>query len=286
MNSLQKVHDQWMQSLKADNTRVAYEKAFINLCAFAQKSPLQLLKQDIERWVDHLTQYGLSGKTTCMFVGAVSSFYNYAKRFGYYIGDNPTKGVKRPLDKPVEEIYWLNLDEVKRLLSVMDKNTVVGRRDFALFLSYIMLGRRNTEIRNLRFCDFEMIDGLMHYRWSGKGKINELAICPPVVSQAIMDYIKISGRFNVLKKTDYVFIKTQTTNGSEPLSITVVEVLLKQYAAKAGLDVRRIHVHCLRHTSCMLRLDAGESIENISKFLGHSSVSITKNNYIHNTEAV
>jgi integrase/recombinase XerD len=130
-----------------------------------------------------------------------------------------------------------------------------------------------------------MYDGLLYYFWSGKGKLNEKAICPPEVTKAITEYLRASGRNKSARPDDYVFIRTQGTDKS-PLSIVVVDVILKQYARKAGLPTERIHIHCLRHTAVMLRLNAGESIENIAKLLGHSSVSITEDNYVHVQEAV
>jgi integrase len=45
------------------------------------------------------------------------------------------------------------------------------------------------------------------------------------------------------------------------------------YLAAAGLAPTGIHV--LRHTAAKLRRDAGESIEEVSAFLDHSSLAVT-----------
>jgi integrase len=37
-----------------------------------------------------------------------------------------------------------------------------------------------------------------------------------------------------------------------------------------------MHVHCLRHTAAMLRMEAGENVNDISSFLGHSSINTTQ----------
>ncbi len=35
------------------------------------------------------------------------------------------------------------------------------------------------------------------------------------------------------------------------------------------------HVHILRHSAAKLRRDAGESVEDVSRFLDHSSLAVT-----------
>ena len=42
---------------------------------------------------------------------------------------------------------------------------------------------------------------------------------------------------------------------------------------KAGLPPAGVHI--LRHTAAKLRRDAGESIEDVSRFLDHSSLAVT-----------
>ena len=47
----------------------------------------------------------------------------------------------------------------------------------------------------------------------------------------------------------------------------------RRYLAAAGLAPTGIHV--LRHTAAKLRRDAGQSIEDVSAFLDHSSLAVT-----------
>ena len=47
----------------------------------------------------------------------------------------------------------------------------------------------------------------------------------------------------------------------------------RRYLAKAGLPPAGLHI--LRHSAAKLRRDAGESIEDISRFLDHSSLAVT-----------
>ena len=48
---------------------------------------------------------------------------------------------------------------------------------------------------------------------------------------------------------------------------------LRRYLKAAGLPPSGVHV--LRHSAAKLRRDAGESIEDVSRFLDHSSLAVT-----------
>jgi integrase len=47
----------------------------------------------------------------------------------------------------------------------------------------------------------------------------------------------------------------------------------RAYMVQAGLPPAGLHV--LRHTAAKLRRDAGESVEDVSRFLDHSSLAVT-----------
>ena len=47
----------------------------------------------------------------------------------------------------------------------------------------------------------------------------------------------------------------------------------RRYLTKAGLPPAGLHI--LRHSAAKLRRDAGESIEDVSRFLDHSSLAVT-----------
>jgi integrase len=47
----------------------------------------------------------------------------------------------------------------------------------------------------------------------------------------------------------------------------------RRYLAKAELPPAGLHI--LRHSAAKLRRDAGESIEDVSRFLDHSSLAVT-----------
>jgi len=56
---------------------------------------------------------------------------------------------------------------------------------------------------------------------------------------------------------------------------------LQRYLRSAGLSPAGVHI--FRHTAAKLRRDAGETVEDVSRFLDHSSLAVTSV-YLHRLE--
>jgi len=63
------------------------------------------------------------------------------------------------------------------------------------------------------------------------------------------------------------------SRGGEGLRSATFYGRFRRYLDKAGLQPSGLHV--LRHSAAKLRRDAGESIEEVSRFLDHSSLAVT-----------
>ena len=70
-----------------------------------------------------------------------------------------------------------------------------------------------------------------------------------------------------------------TTVGGSGLNPAYVSRHFAQLITKAGLPP--IRLHDLRHTSASLGLASGESLLEVSRRLGHSSITITADTYAH-----
>jgi integrase len=286
----------WLES-KSPNTRRAYEKAWEELMDFTGKMPWMMSSADIETFVSHMRQE-YSKSTIQQRLAAVSSFFSYAGQNYLDFVDgrevplhhyNPAKAVRRPKVNAYGKAHPLNLDEVRAFLAAIDRETVQGKRDYALMLAYIATGRRNTEICNLTWGQIEQSDHRIWYRWEGKACTSGRYELPATVFHAICDFLTSTSRLQDIHPDDYIFTALSNHadrlpgahhDPSRPLSGRYVRDLVKKYARLAGLDPERVRVHDLRHTAAMLRLEAGDSIDDISSFLGHSSLRTTSI-YLH-----
>jgi len=69
-----------------------------------------------------------------------------------------------------------------------------------------------------------------------------------------------------------------------PVYDSYIRALMPRLAAKAGVE-HRVHAHGLRHTFAVELERAGKTTSEISKLLGHSSVSVTARYLDHLTNA-
>ena len=92
-----------------------------------------------------------------------------------------------------------------------------------------------------------------------------------------MEMLRTTGQKDT---PDYVF----TTPSGEPLDPALVSRRFDQLVKASGLP--RIRLHDLRHTSASIGLASGESLLEVSRRLGHSSITVTADIYSHIAPAV
>jgi integrase/recombinase XerD len=278
----------WLASLAADTTRRAYRDSWKEFLTLTSKAPWRIGRADVARWVEDIRGRGLSGCTRNLSLSAVSSFYTYVCT--EYTTVN-SEGIERPLHtfnpaggkslrakvNPYGKAEALTTGEVQALLAAIPRSTLLGLRDYALILAYLYTGRRNTEMRKLKWGSIERVGNAYWYTWSGKGKHNQRYEMPLPVYQAITTFLKAAGMMTTIQPDGYIFVAVASANGKpgQPISMREVGRIVKKYAAAAGLDAEEIHVHSLRHTAAMLRRHVGDDIEHVSAFLGHSNVATT-----------
>jgi hypothetical protein len=95
------------------------------------------------------------------------------------------------------------------------------------------------------------------------------------LKQAILDYIKYYP--NVQLSNGYIFHKHN--NIFQKTSTGVLRNRLKTLSEKANVYGIHIHPHAFRHTIVNNLMNEGNKLENVSRFIGHSSVSTTEQYY-------
>jgi site-specific recombinase XerD len=297
-------YDLWLESRRSPNTRRAYRMAWESFLDSTSKLPWEIGKSDVARWVEGMRTSGLSAATIRQRMAAVSSFYSYTMRVFTVAGAggreqplhnfNPVQAVPRPEVTAYAGSRYLSIEETRAFLRAIPRYTVQGKRDYALFLTYLATGRRNSEIRNLKWGDFDRKGSVQYFSWKGKRKQRRDEF-PAIVWHAVSGFLKAASRLEGITPDDYIFtpltdratrlpnVDSRTWDRNRPLSMREVGRLLNKYARRAGMDPQKVCVHTLRHTAAMLRKQAGDDIESISNFLGHSSLAVTQI-YLHQIE--
>lgn len=165
-------------------------------------------------------------------------------------------------------------EELDKLIKAIDRNSPIGKRDYAIILVACILGLRSGDIKKLKFSNIDWANKKLSIVQSKTKKSLTLPL-PDVVGWALIDYIK-NARPNY-KETDYIFIKHMPPFDNYGNNSHLNEIISK-YLRKAGLYENRRHkigMHSLRHTAASMLLEEETELPVISQILGHSSVDIT-----------
>ena len=237
---------------------------------FAGRTPDRIKPADVLAFAHGI---GLSGRTpSAATIGAriacLSSFYRFAIRMGL-VTANPCDAVERPrtIAAPAR---GLSAEQVRRLLAVVP-DTIAGRRDRAILLTFVLTGRRRAEVIGLRAGDISLEGETPYYTYRGKGGKRGRRELPGPVYTALQATLADAGL--TLTSMDPAVSLWQAGAGPRGVTGGTVYARFRRYLQAAELPPSGLHI--LRHSAAKLRRDAGASIEAVSSFLDHSSLAVT-----------
>jgi integrase/recombinase XerD len=131
-------------------------------------------------------------------------------------------------------------------------------------------GLRVSELCGILLQAINLDDG--YVRVFGKGSKERIAPIGRAAVAAVRDYLAGARPHFVKAKTGSELFLSQQ---GRAISRKMVWVLIKQYAAKAGIQ-KSIKPHLLRHSFATHLLEGGADLRAIQEMLGHSDISTTQ----------
>jgi len=248
----------------------SYSRMLHDFFGRSGKTPDEVTSADVFAWAYGV---GLSGKEpSSITIGArlacLSSFFRFLIRMKV-VPANPCDAVERPrVTTGVPK--GLSGDAVQRLLAVVP-SSLVGLRDRAIILSLVFTGRRRAEVFGLKAGDLTDDGGRTYYVYRGKGGKTGRRELPTPAVEAIRVWLAAAGRdVAAMKPDDSIWPNLRT---GRAITSGTFYTNLRRYLKLAGLPLGGVHI--FRHSAAKLRRDAGESIEDVSRFLDHSSLAVT-----------
>ncbi|SDL66933.1 Site-specific recombinase XerD [Pedobacter sp. ok626] len=162
-------------------------------------------------------------------------------------------------------------DEIKSVLSTIDRSSAIGKRNYAMLLLATKLGLRISDIAGLTFENFNWDTGIIKLYQFKTGKEITLPILPEV-GNAIINYLKygrpVSDDNHCFLKHFYPYLRLNPQD---------VSYAARYYFRHSKVDVkdRKHGAHALRHSFATHLLDNNVSFPVISETLGHSQTEST-----------
>jgi integrase/recombinase XerD len=224
---------------------------------------------DIDAYVLKLSRT-LSRHTTADTCSVLRSFLRFLQTTGRLQRDLASAVVApriRPMDRPPRALAW---PEVQRLLSGVKHDRRGGYRDFGILLLMASYGLGGAEIVSLRLEDVEWKAQTLRIC---RPKTGVPVILPllPAVARALAQYLRQERPQRTTSRALFV------TNGlpHRGISSGAIRHLIRKHAETAGITLRPLGAHLLRHSFACRQVEIGAPPKVLSDILGHRRPSST-----------
>lgn len=247
----------------------------------------QVHPSHVQAWEAELRGRDYSDWTVYELISRVSSFYEWALKdpeICRRVGFNPVKLARPKAPNPYqsESTKALDDEQVMRLLQVIkaraDSGDLVGKRDYALLIFYLLTGFRRSEVIDLRWKDVQLRrSGVLLITAQVKGgEIHTFELREPAAREALWDYLAASGRLEGMTPESPLWTRHDRAGkpGGPLTSEAFVKNLTRLYAQQAGLE--HLHLHQTRHTYARIVGEVTGSMQETQEALGHKNAATTR----------
>ncbi len=223
----------------------------------------------VKEFLAFLGTQSYSKSTVARKLATLRSFYKFCMRRGY-VETHPLASIRTPKqEKRLPK--FLELEQITKLLSTPDDNTLLGARDRAMLEVLFSTGVRVSELVDLNFADVDSEGQTIRIR--GKGKKQRTAPVGPTALAALRKYLEL--RRSDARSPSFDPNALFVNKHGQRLSTRSVRRKLDKYLAEAGLDPN-ISPHTLRHSFATHMLNNGADLRSVQELLGHQSLSTTQ----------
>lgn len=226
---------------------------------------------------------GLSNKYISDLIIALKNMTRYASRVHRCV--NLIVDVELPKEEK-HELDLYNKSEQSRLKSALLNNMDITKLSVMLAL---YTGVRIGELCGLKWSDIDFSTKTVHIyhtvqriRTNSKANRTELIVSAPKSQSSVRTIPLPDFIIDMLKafkpSNTNLFIVTMSNKLPDPRTM--------QYRFKAlltSVGLRKLNFHSLRHMFATNCIELGFDVKTLSEILGHSSVEITLNRYVHSS---
>jgi len=272
--------EKWLKTLEYAPSTVYASVRYVNDFFFYLKSSeisnLEAIQpQTLTNYHKHLQSRKNKRQNGSLSNNYITSNINAIKRFSRYLQETGKPffevEIKTRPDKETSKTI-LTQSEIEALYKVCD-NSILGIRDRAILSIYYGCGLRRSEGVSLNVSDVLLKEKRIHVR-QGKGYKERYIPMTEAVKEDIENYIYVAReKIQSFKpnKNEALFLSMQTKRMCGNAVIERVHKL----AGNANIQ-KQTGLHILRHSIATHLLQSGMTLEEVSQFLGHSSLESTQ----------
>lgn len=164
----------------------------------------------------------------------------------------------------------ISSDDVRQLLSAINRQTVLGRRDYAMLLLLVTYGLRSREVAALTLDDLDWRHDRLRVP-TRKADHSTAYPLSPLVGRTLIEYLKTRPA-----QTSFRHVFLRVAAPWIPVTHNAVASRAAHYLHKAAIAVPRAGSHTLRHACVQRLVDAGWSLKQIGDYVGHRSAASTE----------
>jgi len=153
-------------------------------------------------------------------------------------------------------------------------------RDRAIVSILVTTAARNSSVRLLRVGDVDFERSVIHFHRAKSGKTLELALHSETRT-ALIAYLE-RGRATLLSSSPVVsddpgwLFLSHAGGEPRPLTMNALSLMLTRRYHAGGGSLRCFGSHRIRHATATLLVNNGMPLEEVSRYLGHSSTMTTR----------
>jgi integrase/recombinase XerD len=260
----------------SDNTAASYMYDLQRLTSFLTQKRIESLdevtSEILSEYVRLLYDLGFEVTSIQRSLSSLRGYFAYIASEGA-IERDPTELLETPRSSRYLPSV-LSVEEVDKILSIIDLSKRMGLRDRAMLETLYATGMRVSELSTVCFEQYMPEEGLM--RIFGKGSKERLVPVGEIAVHWINQYYARERPSLVKEGTDSTIFLNRF---GKPLSRMGIWKIVQSHVVLAGIK-KDVSPHTFRHSFATHLLEGGADLRTVQEMLGHANI-VTTEIYTH-----
>ena len=203
-------------------------------------------------------------------LAAIKSLVKYAHKVGKC--DWSLQDVEGEKVMPYRDTTGVDRDAYRRVLSIPDRNTPKGKRDYALLRLLWENALRCGEVVRANIEDFDPEERTLAIYGKGQGtQAQRVSLSQPMV-EAVLDWLQTKQTKGVSEQEEPLFIALDRASYGQRLTGTGLYKLVRKVCQSAGIQ-KTMSPHRIRHSAITEALEAtGGDVRAVQKLSRHTKL--------------